>query len=89
VNGHNIWEGKTVRGVTVLTLSRGKIVWEASVANGVAAWEKGTFSLKDHKGQYVILVIVVCLTSRFIARPNKGFAYESIKDEVRANIARK
>jgi hypothetical protein len=52
VNGHNIWEGRTVQGVTVLTLSQGKIVWEASVDDGVAAWDKGSFSLDGHKGKY-------------------------------------
>lgn len=52
VNGHNIWEGKNVHGVTVLTISQGKIVWEARVADKVAAWDKGTFSLDNHKGQY-------------------------------------
>lgn len=52
-NGHNIWEGWEVKGVTVLTVSRGEVVWEAKVEKGVAIWDQGTFNAPKGRGQYI------------------------------------
>lgn len=49
----NIWEGQELCGVTVLTLSRGEVVWRAKVdANGNVDWKNGTFNAKKGRGVY-------------------------------------
>eukprot|EP01126_Amoeba_proteus_P031938 TRINITY_DN3122_c0_g3_i1.p1 TRINITY_DN3122_c0_g3~~TRINITY_DN3122_c0_g3_i1.p1 ORF type:complete len:352 (-),score=58.24 TRINITY_DN3122_c0_g3_i1:99-1154(-) len=52
-NGHNIWEGWNVKGVTWMTISRGEIVWEAKVENGVALWDQGNFNVAQGRGKYL------------------------------------
>jgi len=67
----NIWEGWTVTGVTVMTILRGKVVWEAHVENGEAIWPKGKFTITEGQGLY-------------IARPTFGWAFEGINERDKA-----
>jgi len=77
VSGHNIWEGQTVEGVTVLTISQGNVVWRAHVTDGYAKWDQGKFSLENQE------------RGRFISRPTGGFSYENIDNSVQKAIVRK
>jgi hypothetical protein len=47
----SIWFFKT--GVTVMTILRGKVVWEAHVENGEAIWPKGKFNIAEGQGRYI------------------------------------
>eukprot|EP00997_Jenningsia_sp_PLL12_P012039 NODE_988_length_1334_cov_134.341634_g816_i0.p1 GENE.NODE_988_length_1334_cov_134.341634_g816_i0~~NODE_988_length_1334_cov_134.341634_g816_i0.p1 ORF type:complete len:366 (+),score=117.18 NODE_988_length_1334_cov_134.341634_g816_i0:31-1098(+) len=49
---YNIWEGWEVAGVTVATVSRGELVWQAAVKDGVADWQAGSFQITKGRGQY-------------------------------------
>jgi len=50
----NIFEGWVVQGVTVLTLSRGQVVWEVSVPpDGLVDWTKGKHTAAKGRGIYL------------------------------------
>lgn len=49
----NVWEGWEVQGVTVLTVLRGRVVWEAHVDGHVADWRKGKFDVEKGQGRYL------------------------------------
>jgi len=52
-SGFNIWEGWIVKGITIMTISAGQIVWEANVENGKVHWEKGIFNAPKGRGRYL------------------------------------
>jgi len=66
-NGHNIWEGWEVQGVTVLTISNGEVVWTANVVDNIANWEKGSFHAPKGRGRY-------------LSRPTFGFSFQGIEE---------
>jgi len=65
----SFFEGWEIQGVTVLTISQGEVVWEASVQNGLADWRKGTFSVVKGRGRY-------------LERPTFGPPYEGLKNRL-------
>lgn len=50
---YNIWEGLEVTGVPVMTLSRGEIVWEVEVKDGIAQYKEGKLTATEGRGHFI------------------------------------
>ena len=50
---YNLWEGLEVTGVPVMTLSRGEIVWEVEVKDGIAQYKEGKLTATEGRGHFI------------------------------------
>lgn len=50
---YNLWEGLEVTGIPVKTISRGKIIWDVEVVDGIAQYGEGKLSTEKGRGEFL------------------------------------
>ena len=50
---YNLWDGMEVTGIPIITISRGQVIWECEVENGIAKYSEGKLSKETGRGKFI------------------------------------